>query len=174
MKTVVGMFETRSEAEDAIRRLQAAGFSRDSIGVAMRDTRESKEVAAATGAGDLAAEGATAGALSGAGVGALIGIALVGSTIILPGIGPILVGGSLATGSLVAGGTTAAALTGAGIGAVSGGIIGGLIGAGIPEEEATDYATRLEAGHILVSVQAQDNEVARARQILVEEGARSV
>ena len=39
MKTVVGMFETRSEAEDAIHRLQAAGFSRDAIGVAMRDSR---------------------------------------------------------------------------------------------------------------------------------------
>jgi len=169
MKTVVGMFETRTEAEDAMRRLQAAGCRREAIGVARRDTGESENLAATTGTGDLAAEGATAGALSGAGVGALIGIALVGSTLVLPGIGPILVGGSL-----VAGGTTAAALTGAGIGAVSGGLIGGLIGAGIPEEEATDYVTRLEHGHILVSVQAQDAEVGRARQIFTEEGARSV
>ncbi|MBX6314363.1 MAG: hypothetical protein IRY99_15840, partial [Isosphaeraceae bacterium] len=103
---------------------------------------------------------------------ALIGFALVGSTIVLPGVGPILVGGSLATGSLVAGGATAATLTGAGIGAASGGLIGGLIGAGIPEAEARDYATRLERGDILVSVQVPDQEVDRARQLLVEEGAR--
>jgi hypothetical protein len=173
MKTVVGMFETRGAAEDAIRRLMDAGFGRDAIGVAMADTRESKDLASHTGTGDLAAEGATAGALSGAGVGALIGLALVGSTIVLPGVGPILVGGSLATGGLVAGGSTAAALTGAGIGAASGGLIGGLIGAGIPEDEATDYAGRLERGHILVSVQASDADVPRARRILTEEGART-
>jgi len=174
MQTVVGMFETRNAAEDAIRRLQAAGFSNDAIGVAMRDTTESSELAASTETGDLAAEGATAGALSGAGVGALVGLALVGSTIVLPGIGPILVGGSLAAGGLVAGGATAAALTGAGIGAASGGLIGGLIGAGIPEHEATDYAERLERGHILVSVRCHEAQTARAREILIEEGARSV
>ncbi len=160
MKTVVGMFETRSEAEDAIHRLQAAGFGRESIGVAMRDHRESGDLAETTGSNDLAAEGATAGGLTGAATGALVGIALVGSTILLPGIGTVLIGGPLAAG-----------LTGAAIGAASGGLIGGLVGAGIPEDEASEYSSRLERGHILVSVQAADNDVARARQILLEEGA---
>ena len=46
MTTVAGMFETRSEAEDAIQRLQAAGFSRDSIGIAIwRDRAESGDLA---------------------------------------------------------------------------------------------------------------------------------
>jgi len=162
MKTVVGMFETRSEAEDAINRLQTAGFSRDAIGVAMRDTGEASTLAESTGSNDLSAEGATTGAVSGAAVGALVGLALVGSTLLLPGIGTVLIGGPLAAG-----------LTGAGIGAASGGLVGGLVGAGIPEDEATEYQSRIERGHILVSVQAGDNEVARARQILIEEGART-
>jgi hypothetical protein len=126
----------------------------------------------ATGAEDLSAEGATAGAISGAGVGALVGLALVGSTILIPGVGPILVGGSLATGAITTAGTTAAALTGAGIGAASGGLIGGLIGAGIPEHEAHEYASRLGKGHVLVSVRTTDDQAARARLILTEEGAR--
>jgi hypothetical protein len=163
MKTVAGMFETRNDAEDAIRRLQAAGFSRDSIGVAMTDREELESLATDTGANDLSAEGATAGLVSGAAVGALVGIALVGSTIVLPGIGTMLIGGPLAAG-----------LTGAGIGAASGGLVGGLIGAGIPEHEAAEYSSKLERGHILVTVQAADHEVARARQILTEEGARTV
>ena len=162
MKTVVGMFETRSEAEDAIQRLQAAGFGREVIGVAMKDTREAGDLAEATGANDLSAEGATAGLVSGAGVGALVGLALVGSTVLLPGIGTVLIGGPLAAG-----------LTGAAVGAASGGLVGGLVGAGIPEEEATEYQSRISKGHILVSVQAADHEVTRARQILVEEGART-
>ncbi|MEO6807567.1 MAG: general stress protein, partial [Isosphaeraceae bacterium] len=159
MKTIVGMFETRNAAEDAIQRLMAAGIHRDAIGVALRDSRESADLAEETGTGDLAAEGATAGALSGAGVGALIGLALVGSTIVLPGIGPILIGGALAAGgTAVVGGATAAALAGAGIGAASGGLLGGLIGAGVPEDEATDYAQRIEHGHVLVSVHADDDQ----------------
>jgi len=162
MQTVVGLFENRSAAEDAIRRLQASSFANDSIGVAMRDTREASDLASTTGAEDLSEEGATAGAVSGAGVGALIGLALVGSNFVLPGVGTFLIGGPLA-----------AALTGAGIGAASGGLVGGLIGAGIPEEDASVYAERLERGHILVSVQASDAQVARAREILREEGART-
>ena len=160
MKTIVGMFETRAAAEEAIHRLQAAGFHRDAIGVAMKDTRAAGDIADTTGSHDLSSEGATAGGLSGAVVGGLVGLALVGSTLLLPGIGTVLIGGPLAAG-----------LTGAGVGAVSGGLVGGLVGAGVPEEDATHYQSRLEKGHILVSVQAEDAEVARARQILVQEGA---
>jgi len=156
------MFETRGAAEDAIHRLQAAGFSRDAIGVAMRDTHAASDLSESTGSNDLSAEGATAGGISGAVVGGLVGLALVGSTVLLPGIGTVLIGGPIAAG-----------LTGAGIGAASGGLIGGLVGAGIPEADATDYQSRIEQGHILVSVQAADHEVARARQILIEEGAHT-
>lgn len=163
MRTVVGMFESRSDAEDAIHRLQAAGFGREAIGVAMRDTREAGEIAETTGTEDLSGEGATVGALSGAGVGALVGLALVGSNLVLPGVGTILIGGPLAAG-----------LTGAGIGAASGGLIGGLIGAGIPEEEARDYSERIARGHILVSVQVPDSQAGEARRVLIEEGARAV
>lgn len=162
MTTVAGTFETRTDAEDAIHRLQAVGFGRDSIGVAMRDVSESEALAVETGSNDLSAEGATAGLVSGAAVGALVGIALVGSTVLLPGLGTVLIGGPIT-----------AALTGAGIGAASGGLIGGLVGEGIPEHEATDYKARIEAGHILVTVHAEPNMVARARQVLVEEGART-
>ena len=162
MKTVVGMFETRTEAEDAIQRLQAAGFGRDAIGVAMRDTGEAGDLAVTTGSHDLSAEGAAAGGVSGAVVGGLVGLALVGSTVVLPGIGTVLIGGPIAAG-----------LTGMGIGAASGGLIGGLIGTGIPESDATTYQDRIARGHILVSVQTSDAHLARARQILTEEGART-
>ncbi len=162
MQNVVGMFNTRVEAEDAIHRLQLAGFSQDSIGVAMKDAKEAEELSKETGTGDLTEEGATAGAVSGAGVGALVGLALVGSSFLLPGVGAFIIGGPLA-----------AALTGAGIGAASGGLVGALVGAGIPEDEATEYASRLEQGHILISVSAPDDQAEKAREILRSEGART-
>ena len=158
---VVGLFETRDAAEAAIRQLQVDGFRNENLGVALRDVRESGDLAAATGAEDLSDEGATAGAVSGAGVGALIGLALVGSSIVLPGLGTILIGGPLA-----------AALAGAGIGAASGGLLGALIGVGIPEEDAEHYAGGLERGGILVSAQATDGRhVGAARFAMEEAGA---
>ena len=160
MRTVVGLFSARESAEQAIHRLMAAGVDRDSISIAMKDAREATALSEATGANDLSAEGATAGAVSGAGVGALVGIALVGSTILLPGLGTFLIGGPIA-----------AALTGAGIGAASGGLVGGLIGAGIPEDEAEHYSAGIEQGGIFVSANVAEGQVAEARRIFDEEGS---
>jgi Heat induced stress protein YflT domain len=156
----VGLFHDRESAERAIRRLLDDGIDRDSISIAMKDVREATSLSEDTGANDLSAEGATAGVVSGAGVGALVGLAMVGSTVLLPGIGTFLIGGPIA-----------AALTGAGIGAVSGGLIGGLIGAGIPEEEAHHYAAGIERGGIFVSAHIPENQVPEARRIFDEEGS---
>jgi hypothetical protein len=161
MKNVVALFETRDDAESAIHRLKTRGVGIDSISVAMRDVSESSELAAATGAEDMSAEGATAGAVSGAAVGTLVGLALVGSTIVLPGVGTFLIGGPLAAG-----------LAGAGIGAASGGLFGALVGAGIPEHEASHFASGLEQGAILVSVNVPDDQAPEAARILDEEGSR--
>jgi uncharacterized membrane protein len=160
MRTVVGLFDDRDSAESAIHRLMADGIDRDSISIAMKDAREATSLSEAVAVHDLSAEGATAGLVSGAGVGALVGIALIGSTVLLPGLGTIAIGGPIA-----------AALTGAGIGAVSGGLIGGLIGTGIPEDEAQHYATGIEQGGIFVSAHVPEAQVPEARRIFDEEGS---
>src|SRR4051812_3722672 len=161
MQNVVGIFETRTEAESAIQRLKEAGIAPEAISIAMKDVRESSNLVESTGAHDLSGEGATAGAVSGAAVGSLIGLALVGSTFVLPGVGTFLIGGPLA-----------AALAGAGIGAASGGLIGALIGAGIPETEAEHYATGIEQGQILISTNVADSDAPIVRKIFDEEGSR--
>jgi Heat induced stress protein YflT len=160
MQNVVGIFETRTEAEKAIQRLKESGVAPEAISIAMKDVRESSDLLETTGAQDLSAEGATAGAVSGAAVGTLIGLAMVGSTFVLPGLGTFLVGGPLA-----------AALAGAGIGAASGGLLGALIGSGIPEVEAEHYAAGIEKGHILISTSVADTEAPNVRKIFDEEGS---
>src|SRR3954453_8811751 len=141
MQNVVGIFETRTEAERAIQRMKEMGIAPDAISIAMRDAGEASDLVDTTGAHDLSGEGATAGALSGAAVGTLVGLALVGSTFVLPGVGTFLIGGPLAAG-----------LAGAGIGSASGGLLGPLIGAGIPEMDAERYAAGIEKGQIFVSL----------------------
>jgi hypothetical protein len=61
----------------------------------------------------------------------------------IPGIGPIVAAGALAT-----------TLGGAAVGAVAGGLIGALVGAGIPEEDARGYETHVKEGRILITAQA--------------------
>ncbi len=152
-RTVVGMFTNRPDAEAAIRELNAAGFNEDRIGVALQDKAEQRELMSATGS--EAAEGAATGAMSGGVVGGLIG--LLGS-LLIPGVGPIVVGGVLAS-----------TLTGAGIGAATGGIIGALVGLGVPEQDARHFDEGLRSGRTLVTVNAGDR-TAEALTILDRHG----
>jgi hypothetical protein len=137
-RTVVGLFNNRQHAEAAIRDLKRAGFTDEQIGVAMQDAGEQRELMDTTNSN--AAEGAAKGAVSGGVVGGLIG--LLGS-LLVPGVGPVIVGGVLAS-----------TLTGAGIGAATGGLIGALIGLGVPEEDAQHFDQGLRSGGILVTVDA--------------------
>ncbi|MBA3555852.1 MAG: general stress protein [Gemmatimonadales bacterium] len=148
-RTVVGLFDSRGRAEAAIRDLKAAGFAEDQIGVAMQDRSEQQNLMDETGS--QAAEGAAKGAVSGGVVGGLMG--LLGS-LLIPGVGPIVVGGVLAS-----------TLAGAGIGAATGGIIGALMGLGVPEEDAQHFDLKLRSGGILVTVDA-GSQTGRALGIL--------
>ena len=137
---VFGMFSDRDDVVSAIRELRDAGFDESHIGVAMRDRSDEQELAEETGSD--AARGATAGAVSGGVVGGLLG--LLGS-LLIPGVGPIVVGGVLAS-----------TLTGAGIGAASGGLVGALVGAGASDLEAEHFDAGFKAGGILLTVDVED------------------
>jgi hypothetical protein len=137
-RTVVGLFSHRSAAEAAIRDLQDAGFGEDRIGVAMQERVEQGDLLEATGGEP--AEGAAKGAVSGGLVGGLIG--LLGS-LLIPGVGPVLAGGVLAS-----------TLAGVGVGAATGGLLGALIGLGVPEEDAEHFDRGFRAGGTLVTVNA--------------------
>jgi len=139
-RTVVGLFTDRSDAENAIRQLRDAGFTEQQIGVAMRDRDEQRQLMEDTGT--TAAEGAAVGAVSGGVLGGLLG--LLGS-LLIPGVGPIVAGGVLAT-----------TLAGAGIGAAAGGIIGALMGLGVPEADAEHFDRGFRSGGILVTVDGSD------------------
>ncbi len=137
--TVVGVFEDRAAAERAIDELRRAGFNDDQIGYVVRDNRGTTDTVTG-GQKTLAGEGAATGAISGGVVGGVLGAA---AALLIPGFGPAIAGGILAT-----------TLGGAAIGAAAGGILGALVGMGIPEEEARYYQGAFEAGRVLVTVQA--------------------
>jgi hypothetical protein len=155
--TVVGLFRKTIGAERAIRDLKDAGFTDTEIGVLLRDPDEARRLTGETGT--LAGEGAAAGAVTGGVLGGLIGLLAGVGALAIPGVGPLIAGGALAS-----------TLAGVGAGAAVGGLVGALIGLGIPEEEARYYDRALQEGGILVSVDA-GSRVIEARSILVNAGA---
>jgi hypothetical protein len=155
--TIVGLFRNQVDAERAITRLRQEGFSESQIGVAMRDRGQQKDLMEGTGA--QAAEGAAAGALGGGVLGGVIGLLAGVGALAIPGIGPIIAGGALAS-----------TLAGAGIGAAAGGILGALVGMGVPEEDARHFEEGFKAGGTLVTVNA-GSRAEEARQCLIESGA---
>jgi len=162
---VASLFLHRPAAEQAVHDLQAAGFMGNQIGIAMRDRTEQGELVADSGvdATESAATGALGGGLLGGVAGLLIGI----GALAIPGIGPVVAGGLLASAFGVAGGT---AVVGAGIGAAAGGFLGGLVGMGIPETEARHFETGVRSGNVLVVVNAEDRAL-EALAILEKNGA---
>ena len=68
-----------------------------------------------------------------------------------------------------------AALSGAAIGATTGGVVGALIGMGIPEIEAKRYEDKLKMGNYLIAVHTHDgNEKERAKEIFKSAGAEDI
>lgn len=155
--TVIGLFRDSRAAERAIRELKDLGFTDGQIGVLMQDRTQERQFALDTGT--KAGEGAAAGAVGGGVVGGLVGLLAGVGALAIPGIGPI-----------IAGGTLASVLAGAGVGAAAGGLIGALVGMGIPEHEASYYEQGFREGGILVTVDA-GTRAGEARQVLLNAAA---
>jgi len=149
-ETVVGVFHSRSEAQAAVSRLKALGLTDDQIGVVSHDKEGTfQEQSDET----MAEEGASLGAVAGLGAGTLWGIGIAAG--VLPAIGPVIAGGMLA-----------AIAASAGTAAAAGGILGALIGLGIPEEEAEFYQNEFEHGRTIVTVKCSQAQLAGVHQIL--------
>lgn len=165
-KRAVGVFSSRQDAEHALNELNRSGFSMDKVSIIARDSSRQDDIAGvgvSDQVGNKADEGAAAGAITGGTLGGITGLLVGIGSLAIPGVGPILVAGEIATvlGTTLAGGA---------IGAAAGGLVGALVGLGIPEERARVYNDRVERGGYLVIVNGSDQEIARAEAILHNRG----
>jgi hypothetical protein len=168
---VLGMFKNQAAAEQALRRLQAAGYDPKNISVIAHDKAIGRQVAAETGA-DVAG-GAVQGATTGAVVGGLAGLLIGVGAITLPGVGGLLIAGPIAA-SLGLTGATATTVSGALTGALAGGVVGALVGLGVPKETAQLYETGLQEGGIILAVPTSMNSDVLPTQLLADQGATNI
>jgi len=163
LRRAVGLFANRQDAETALSRLRDSGFNMDKVSVVARNS-DTQDVAGKRVDQDKDEQvkgGAGAGAVAGATTGGLIG--LIGSlgVLAIPGVGPVAEVGIVLANTLL----------GSGIGAAGGGLVGALIGWGVPEEQANYYNTRLnEHGHYLIMVEGTQRDIQTAESILGNHG----
>jgi len=157
------LFDDYVTASEAVRALEAAGVRHNDISIVAsnaegwyapdrsaasrvdrdRDGTDDRAEGAATGAGLGAALGGAAGLLAGLGLMAI------------PGIGPVVAAGWLAS-----------TLAGAAAGGATGGVIGALTQMGVSDEDAEVYAEGLRRGGTLVTVRVSDADRARLEAVL--------
>lgn len=160
--TVIGVMKDGRQAEQAVNNLKAEGFKEDEISIVAKEQGQDGE-GYMEGQGNqdysYSQQNLSDGTATGGAIGGIAGLLMGAGALLLPGIGPIVAAGPLS-----------AALTGV----VTGGIAGGLIDFGIPEERGKHYEEKVRQGDILVAVKTDDQRVDQAVSILRKNGARDV
>ena len=134
--------------------MRARGFRDNEISVVARG-QQGQGGRGDQEAGADVSEGITWGGALGGIAGLLAGV----GALAIPGIGPVVAAGPLA------------ATLG---GAVTGGVAGGLLDLGIPENRGRFYEEELKKGKMLAVVQTDTGRIDEAAQILRDNGASSV
>jgi hypothetical protein len=169
MKTTVGIFSSRANAERAVERLRSIGISDDRISFLTPGDMEKKREAVATTDTEQPGMGKTLGGVVGGALGTASGMSLgaAAASLFVPGVGPI-----------IASGIIGAALLGAG-GAIGGAALGGELeqgmADGLPKDELFFYEDALRQGRsVVVAFTEDDDQDSIARTIMKETGAESI
>lgn len=144
-KSIFCLANSRERADRIVAHLKSAYFQPDTISALFADEESSRAFAhdEHTKISDGAMMGASAGGLISGALGWIAGVGVLA----IPGVGPFIAAGPIT-----------AMLSGPAPGATAGGLVGTLIGMGIPEREARCYESRLINGCILISVHADTYE----------------
>jgi uncharacterized membrane protein len=162
--SVVAIFESHTQAEDAVRELQKDGFDMKKLSIVGKDYHTDEHVVGYYNTGDRMLYWGKLGAFWGGLWGMLFGSAFF----LVPGVGPLLVAGPLVAwivgaleGAVVTGGLTA-------LGA-------GLYSIGIPKDSVLEYETAVKSGNYVLVAHGTPEDVAKAKSIVEQtEGTKTV
>jgi hypothetical protein len=156
--TISRLYDRYADAERAVTALETAGIPHSDISIVANNSDDwynsGKKDRDSDGVDDRA-ESAGKGAGIGAGLGGAAGLLAGLGLLAIPGLGPVVAAGWLASTAV-----------GAAAGAATGGIIGALTEAGVSEEDAHTYAEGVRRGGTLVTTHVPDSDRARFDAIL--------
>src|SRR5664279_3278473 len=153
--SVVAIYETHSQAEEAVKELQKAGFDMKKMSIVGKDYHTDENVVGYYNASDRMKYWGKQGAFWGGLWGLLFGSAFF----FIPGIGPLVVAGPLV--SWIVGALEGAAVVG-GLSALG----AALYSMDIPKDSILQYETALKGGKFILIFHGTPEEVEKAKQIL--------
>ena len=149
MKTVSRAFDSYAQARAAVDAVEKSGIPSKDVSI-VANKYVSAEYADVDDVNKTAA-GAGIGGAVGGGAGLLAGLGMLA----IPGLGPVVAAGWLASTAAVAAG-----------GAAAGGIVGALVDAGTDKEHAEVYSESVRRGGTLVTARVNDADASRVEAIL--------
>jgi hypothetical protein len=161
MKTVTGIFNSRSAAEQTLQRLQEFGFTDKELSFLTPGASDEELNAVPTSEGEQPGMGSALGGVVGGAVGLSGGIQLAAalSSVLVPGVGTVLALGF--AGAALAG--TAGAIGGA----KAGGVVEDALSEGLPKDELYFYIEELKKGRTVIICRTDDEaKLENAQQIL--------
>ncbi len=155
-RSVVGVYESLAQAEEAVHTLDWAGFPVKHVSIVTQNLASDQTMhgSLTPGAALIPRDAAT-----GAWVGGLLSLLVGVASLWVPGFGPLLVLGRLASLLLLG-------AEGALVGAAAGSFLGTLADWGMTEDHMRDYAQQVQGGKHLVIASGTDEEVERVHAIL--------
>ncbi len=165
-RTITRLFDDYADAKTAVTELERIGVPHSDLSIVANNAHgahgadRDHDVSDVNDHGDVS-RGASTGAILGGVGGLLAGLGLLA----IPGLGPIVAAGWLAS-------TAAGAAIGGAGGAATGSLVGALKNAGHTDDEAGVYAEGVRRGGTLVSAKVNDNLVGQTEAVL--DGNRGV
>lgn len=153
--SVVAIYNTHTEAEEAVKELEKSGFDMKKLSIIGKDYHAEEHVVGYYNTGERVKYWGKLGAFWGGFWGLLFGSAFF----FVPGIGPLVVGGPLV--SWIIGALEGAVLIG-GLSAVG----AALYSIGIPKDSVVKYETFLKSNKFVVVAHGTTEEVEQAKDIL--------
>jgi hypothetical protein len=157
--SVVAIFGTHTDAEEAIKEIQKAGFDMKKLSIVGKDYHTEENVVGYYNLGDRMASWGKFGTFWGWIWGLLFGSAFF----FVPGVGAVMVGGPIL--SWIIGAIETAVIVG-GLSAIG----AALVSFGIPKDSVVRYETALKADKFMLIVHGTLDEVERAKSILDTHG----
>jgi cation transport regulator ChaB len=166
-RTISAVFKEEEQLDGVVRRLMERGVPQDHISVMGKNFQSKTRIAGFITKKDVIFGGLRSGAIFGSLFGSFLALLSGVGVLFIPFVGPVVAAGPL--GALLLG-----AASGAIAGSAGAGLVSALVAWGMPEEKATIYQTRVEAGEFLVMAEVPADRSGEFQLLLESAGGEEV
>lgn len=165
--TISAIFEEERQIDGVVRRLIDRGISKDEISVMGRNFQSETKITGFISKRDVILGGLRSGAVFGSLFGSFLSLLTGVGVLLIPFVGPVVAAGPI--GAILLGATSGAIAGSAGAGLVS-----VFMALGMPEEQATLYQTRLQAGEFVMMLEVPFDRTGEYQLLLEASGGKDI